>query len=152
MKRLFVAALLALTLGALASAASAQPVPGGSLVEMLGALRAQLDLNTSQQQQWDNAAALSAAARSAFRASLQDRRAAVQAELAKPEPDFASLAAATDAAKQQLSVLHEQARDAWLALYATFTPEQKAIARDAIKARIAQIRARRAARRGSPST
>ena len=155
MKRSFLAALLGLALGALASMASAQPMHDGSLIEMLGSLRSELDLNTAQQQQWDNAAALSSAARSAFRSSMQERRSAVQAELAKAEPDFAALAAASDATTQQLSTLHKQARDAWLALYATFTPEQKAIARDAIKDRIAKfqakVQARRNARRGSPT-
>lgn len=155
MKRSFVAALLGLALGALASMASAQPMHDGSLVEMLGSLRSELNLNTAQQQQWDNAAALSRTARSAFRSSMQERRSAVQAELAKAEPDFASLAAASDATTQQVSMLRKQARDAWLALYATFTPDQKAIARDAIKDRIAKIQAkvqaRRNARHGSPT-
>ena len=152
MKRTLVAAFLGLALCALGSAVSAQPMHDGSLIEMLGSLRSQLNLNTSQQQQWDNAAALSSAARSAFRSSMQERRSAVQAELAKTEPDFASLAAASDAATQQLSALHRQARDAWLALYATFTPEQKTIARDAIKDRIAKIQARMQARRGAPAS
>lgn len=155
MKRSFLAALLGLALGALASMASAQPMHDGSLVEMLGSLRSELNLNTAQQQQWDNAAALSRAARSAFRSSMQERRSAVQAELAKAEPDFASLAAASDATTQQVSMLRKQARDAWLALYATFTPDQKATARDAIKDRIAKIQAkvqaRRNARHGSPT-
>lgn len=149
MKRMFVAAMLGFALTAVAQAPSAQPLLDGSLIEMLGALRAQLNLNTAQQQQWDNAAAVSAAARNVVRASFQERRTALQAELAKPEPDFASLAAATDAVHEQLSSLHKQARDAWLALYATFTPEQKGIVRDAIKTKIQELQARRAARHGS---
>jgi len=152
MKRTFLAALLGLALCALGFTASAGPMHGGDLIGILGQLRSQLNLNTSQQQQWDNAAALSAAARSAFRASAQERSSALQAELAKPEPDFASLAAASDAASQQLSTLRKQARDAWLALYATFTPDQKAIARDAIKDRVAKVQAWRNARRGSPAS
>lgn len=152
MKRTFVAAFVGLALCAFGSAIPAQPMYDGSLIETLGALRAQLNLNTSQQQQWDNAAALSATAHSAFRASLQERSAALQAELAKPDPDLAALAATTDAARQQLFTLHKQARDAWLALYATFTPDQKAIARDAIQARIAKMQARRGARRAPPAS
>ncbi len=153
MKRMFVAALLGFAVGTAGLPASAQPMYDGGPLEMLGALGAQLNLNTSQQQQWDNAVALSANARNAIRASFQQRRAALQTELVKPEPDFASIAAATDAAHDQLATLHRQARDAWLALYATFTPEQKTIARDAIKAKIEQMQARRAAhRRGSAAT
>ena len=149
MKRMLVAAMLGFALTAVAPAPSAQSLLDGSLIEMLGALRAQLNLNTAQQQQWDNAAALSAAARNAVRASFQERRTALQAELAKPEPDFASLAAATDAVHEELSSLHKQARNAWLSVYATFTPEQKGIVRDAIRTKIEQLQARRAALRGS---
>ena len=36
--------------------------------------------------------------------------------------------------RQQNEALHKATRDAWLALYATFTPEQKLVVRDALKA------------------
>ena len=39
------------------------------------------------------------------------------------------------------SILPSQVRDQWLALYATFTPTQKAVVRDAIKARVARMEA-----------
>jgi hypothetical protein len=153
MKRIFVAALLGLVVGGIGIAASAQSMHGGTPLEMLRPLKGQLNLNTSQQQQWDNAVALSQAALNAVHASFQQGHAALQAELAKPEPDFAALAAATDGARDQIASAHRQARDAWLALYATFTPEQKGIARDAIQAKIQQMQARRAAhsRRGTAS-
>jgi Spy/CpxP family protein refolding chaperone len=144
MKRILVAAALGAAAACAAVSASAQPMHDESPLAMLRAARSQLNLNTSQQQQWDNAAALSKNAHSAMHTSLEQRHAAMQAELAKAEPDFAALAAANDQARAQLQPLHQQARDAWLALYATFTPEQKSIARDAIKARIAQMEARRA--------
>ena len=145
MKRIFVAALLGLVVGGIGLAASAQPMHSGTPLEMLRSLKGQLNLNTSQQQQWDNAVALSQAAHNAMHASLQQGHAALQTELAKPEPDFAALAAATDGARDQIASAHRQARDAWLALYATFTPEQKGIARDAIQAKIQQMQARRTA-------
>jgi hypothetical protein len=151
MKGMLRVILLAAALGPLVGSASAQPMHGASPLAMLGAVKSQLNLNTSQQQQWDNAVALSATAHSAVRASVDQRRAALQAELAKAEPDFASVAAAGDTAHDQIASLHRQARDAWLALYATFTPEQKGIARDAIKTRLAQIEARRATRHQAPS-
>jgi Spy/CpxP family protein refolding chaperone len=145
MKRTFVAALLGSILGITALAASAQPMQSGTALEMLRPMKGQLNLNTSQQQQWDNAVALSEAAHSAMHASFQQGRAALQAELAKPEPDFAALAAAADGARDEIASAHRQARDAWLALYATFTPEQKGVARDAIKAKIQEHQTRRAA-------
>src|SRR5205823_11639860 len=151
MKRILLSLAFAVMSGALAISACAQPIHGGIPLQMLGAVGAQLNLNTSQQQQWDNAMALSASARDAARASMDQAHAALQAELAKAEPDFASLAAANDSARQQITALHTQARDAWLSLYATFTPEQKTIARDAIKSGLARMEARRAAFRQSRS-
>lgn len=144
MKRMFVAALLGLVVGANGLAASAQPMQSGTPLEMLRPLKGQLNLNTSQQQQWDNAVALSQAAHSAMHASFQQQHAALQTELAKPEPDFAAVAAAGDSARDQVTSAQRQARDAWLAVYATFTPEQKGVARDAINAKIQEIQARRA--------
>ncbi|HEX8011792.1 MAG TPA: periplasmic heavy metal sensor [Casimicrobiaceae bacterium] len=145
MKRILLAALLAGTLGAVALSLPAQPLHGGSLLERLQTVKAQLNLNTSQQQQWDNAVAQSTAARAAARSNFAQVKAALQAELAKSEPDFAAVAAVGDSVSQQNMALRAQARDAWLALYATFSPEQKAVARDAIKAGIARMEARRRA-------
>jgi len=150
MKRMITSIFLGLALGALGFSAFAHSVHGGSPVEMLWTVKFQLNLNTAQQQQWANAAALSASARKAMHASMQQARAALEAELAKAEPDLASVAAAADSARDQVSSLHRQARDAWLAVYATFTPEQKGIARDAIKSKLAAIEAKRASRQQSP--
>jgi hypothetical protein len=37
--------------------------------------------------------------------------------------------------RAQNAAMHKQVRDGWLALYATFSPDQKAIVRDSIRAR-----------------
>jgi Spy/CpxP family protein refolding chaperone len=153
MKRMFFTALLASTVGAVAFPAPAQPAHGGSpleMLEMLGRLKPQLNLNTSQQQQWDNVVAQSNTTRDAARANFEEVKAALQAELAKSEPDFAAVAAIADNAQQKNAALHKQTRDAWLALYATFGPEQKAVARDAVNSGIARMQAQRAARRRTP--
>ena len=150
MKRIILSALLFSTLGAVALPAPAQPVHGGTPLEMLGRLKPQLNLNTSQQEQWNSAIAQSTAAHDAARASFEQVKAALQTELAKAEPDFVAIAAITDNASQQNATLHKQVRDAWLALYATFSPEQKAIARDAIKSGIERMQARRAAHGRTP--
>ena len=152
MKRMLPAILLGLALGAVGVTAAAQPVHGDSPLEMLWTVKSQLNLNTAQQQQWDNAAALTTTARNAMHAGLQQARAALDAELAKAEPDLASVAVAADSARDQVSSLHRQARDAWLALYASFSPEQKGLARDAIKARLAAIEARRTNRQQGQSS
>ncbi|MFO1412552.1 MAG: periplasmic heavy metal sensor [Burkholderiales bacterium] len=113
--------------------------PGGhggmSIEGALASVKSQLNLNTSQQVMWDNAAAATKAARDAGRAAMQQVQATMNAELAKAEPDLAAVAAAGDAAHANAQTLRKQVRDQWLALYATFTPAQKAVVRDALKAR-----------------
>jgi len=144
MKRMILAALASSALAALGLPALAQPLHEGSPLAMLGRVQAQLNLNTSQQLQWDNVVAQGMSARTAARANFEQVNAALQAELAKSEPDFAAVAAVADGVQQQNAALRRQTRDAWLALYATFNPEQKATARDAIKAGIEHMQARRA--------
>jgi protein CpxP len=108
---------------------------------MLQRIQAKLNLNTSQQGQWDAALAQSKAAHQAIRANFQQLKAATQAELAKPDPDLAAIAALSDQLQQQNIAQHKQVRALWLALYGTFTADQKAIVRDAITARMARMEA-----------
>ncbi len=149
MKQGFFVALLAIALGGIGTYAVAQPLLDGNPLAMLGKLKTDLKLNTSQQLQWDAVVAQTKAAHDAGRANFEQLKAALQAELAKPEPDFAAVAAAADGVRDQHAALHKQTRDAWLALYATFAPEQKAVARDAIKAGIEGMQQRRAMHRGA---
>jgi Spy/CpxP family protein refolding chaperone len=146
MKHMILAALMASALGTFGLPALAQPLHGGSPLAMLVRLQAQLNLNTSQQLRWDDVVAQGKLARAAAHASFEQINAALQVELTKSEPDFAAVAAVADSVQQQNAALRRQTRDAWLALYATFSPEQKAIARDAIKAGIENMQARRAER------
>jgi Spy/CpxP family protein refolding chaperone len=146
---LMAASLLALSAGA----AVAQPGPGGhgrgpghgiSIEHVLTQLKGQLGLDTSQQVMWDNAAALTMAAREAGRGSMQQVKAALAAELAKPEPDFAAAAAVADSVQANQQALRRQVRDEWLKLYATFTPAQKAVVRDAVQQRLQRMETFRA--------
>lgn len=134
----------------------AMPAPGdggaGTPLAMLGKVKSQLNLNTSQQQQWDAVMAQSKAARATARANFAPVKSALQAELAKPEPDFAAVTSLSDSVRQQNETVHKQTRDAWLALYASFTPEQKALARDTIKTGLDRMAARRAARSAATPT
>ena len=146
MKRFIYAALVATGLSAFAFCALAQPGPhGGALfgnpMAVLQQVKAQLNLNTGQQQQWDNAVVQTQMARDSARASFGQLKAAMQAELAKPAPDLAAVAVLADSIQQQNSALRRQARDAWLALYGTFDANQKAVVRDAISARMAKMEA-----------
>jgi hypothetical protein len=137
-------ALLTVGVGALAQ-------PGGgrgpghdrgiAIEQVLASLKGQLSLNTSQQVMWDNAVAQTKAARASGRTNFEGLHTALNAELAKPEPDFAAVAAAADAAQANNQTLRKQVRDEWLKLYATFSPAQKGVVRDAVKARVARMEA-----------
>lgn len=142
MKRL----LLILTtagLAALGFYALAQTPPpphhGGDPIAMIQALHDQLGLDTSQQNQWDAAVAATQTAGQGMRAGMQQLKAATQAELAKTEPDLASLAAQADAIRQQNSATRKAARDSWLTLYSLLNTQQKGIVRDAITAKLARL-------------
>ena len=133
-KSLFRTSLLAALLG-IGIVSYAQPSPAmGSPLWQLAKVKDQLNLNTSQQAQWDNIAALAKAAHESAHANSTQLRTAMQAELAKPEPDLASMAATADTLRQQNQTQHKAVQDAWLALYATFTPEQKAVVASTLKA------------------
>jgi len=137
MKSLLGAGLFTLIF-AFSAACFAQHGPGmDSPLHALAAVKGQLNLNTSQQLQWDNAVAQAKAAHEAARTAHDQLKAAMQAELA-------SVATLADGTRQQTESAHRAARDAWLALYATFTPEQKAVVRDTIKGSIARMQARHA--------
>jgi Spy/CpxP family protein refolding chaperone len=149
MKQSFAARLAALAAVAVIGAsgsALAQPFhghhgggAGGDVAMAIAALKGQLNLNTSQQQMWDNAAAATKAAHQQGRANFQQLHDALAAELAKAEPDLAAVAAVGDNVRAQNMALQKQVRDGWLALYATFSPDQKAIVRDSIRARMARM-------------
>ena len=141
--------------GAAAQAPAMHDHAGGGLFGAFARVKTQLNLNTSQQQQWDTAVAQSKAARDAARTSHEQVKATLQAELAKAEPDLAAVAAASDAAQQQNVEARKQARTAWLTLYNTFTADQKATARDAIKAGLDRMQAmheRMKARHAAPAS
>jgi len=144
--------VVALAVGVLgvASSALAQPHRAagmhafGDPFAAIAAVKTQLALNDAQQAQWDSAVAQSKAAHQTARANLAQLKTATQAELAKPAPDLAALAALADDVQQQNMAARKTARNAWLALYSTFTPEQKSIVRDAIQAKLDRMAAFRA--------
>lgn len=141
MKRKLYALIFAAGFTGLALTAWAQ-APGRGMHDPLAVLQkiqAKLNLNTSQQQQWDAAVAQSKTAHEAIRANFQQLKTATQAELAKSDPDLASLASLSDQLQQQNVAQRKQARAAWLALYGTFSADQKTTVKDAINARMARM-------------
>jgi Spy/CpxP family protein refolding chaperone len=141
------AAILALT----GVAAIAQPAgghgaghgPGGGMEigHLLGAVKDKLNLNTSQQLMWDNAVAQTKAAHVAGRANMQKLHDAATTALANPAPDLAGLASVADGIHADNQALRKGVRDQWLQIYATFSPEQKAVVRDAMAKRLARMEA-----------
>lgn len=155
LRRIALAATAALALSLAASAGSAQPgggaIHGGPgmhgmhgggfelmLPRMLERAKESLNLNTAQQTMWDSVVAQGKAAREAGRANRRTVKDALKAELAKAEPDLAAVAAAADGVEQQNRALRRQVRDQWLALYATFSPEQKSVVRDLLQRKVAR--------------
>ena len=141
MKRKLYALIFAAGFTGIALTAWAQ-APGHGMHDPLAVLQriqAKLNLNTSQQQQWDAAVAQSKTAHEAIRANFQQLKAATQAELAKSDPDLAALVSLSDQLQQQNIAQRQQARAAWLALYGTFSAEQKTTVKDAISARMARM-------------
>ncbi len=139
-----IAAALALGMTGLASAQPSGPPhgaggPDGMLGQMLQSAKVRLNLDTSQQQAWDNAIAQAKSARQQAVANRQRVHDTLQAELAKSEPDLAAVAAASDQVQQQNQALHKAVRDQWLALYGMLSPDQKAIVRDGIAQRLARM-------------
>lgn len=112
---------------------------GFALEQAIEALKGKLSLNTMQQTLWDNAAAQGKAGRESGRAQMQKVKDAMRAELAKPEPNLAAVAAVADDAEAQGRALRHQARDGWLNVYATFTPAQKGIVRDALQQKMDMV-------------
>jgi protein CpxP len=118
--------------------------PGDMIGRLIVSAQAQLNLNTSQQQMFDTAVASSKAAFQQGNTLHQSVKDALTAELAKSEPDLAAVAAAADNARAQGEALRQQVRAQWLALYATFSPDQKTVVKNLIQQHIAMAEAFRA--------
>jgi Spy/CpxP family protein refolding chaperone len=112
---------------------------GDMLAGLIAHAKSQLNLNTSQQGQFDSAVAQSKAAMESGRNNRQRVKDALNAELAKAEPDFAAVAAIADDVRAQNQALHKQIRDQWLSLYNTFSPDQKAVVKQMVEKRMARM-------------
>jgi Spy/CpxP family protein refolding chaperone len=116
---------------------SGGPMMSGGLVEhVIAQMKERLSLDSSQLQMFDAARAKTLAARDQAMAQRAGVRAKIDAELAKPEPDLASVAALFDGVEEQSRATRHQARDQWLKLYANLRPDQKALVRDALRERL----------------
>ena len=112
---------------------------GAQFERVIGEVKDKLALDTSQQVLWSNAAASSKAARDSARAERERVHAAVRAEITKPEPDLAAVAALMDQAQANGQAVRHQVQDQWLKLYATFSPAQKLVVRDELVKRLDRL-------------
>ena len=114
--------------------------PGGMEIgQILGAVKGQLNLYTSQQLAWDNAVTETKRAHTIGRTNMQKVRDAMTSELANAEPNLAAVAAVADSVHADNQALRQGVRKQWLQVYAILLPEQKAIVRDALKSRMARM-------------
>ena len=129
---------LAFCAGLSALPAAAQPGRGGDhFIQAIAAFKAQLNLNTAQQAQWDAVVASSKTARAAARQSRLTVKQVAAEEMAKPTPDLSRIAAAADQVHDANAATHRLIRAQWLQLYATFTPDQVAVVKAGIASRMA---------------
>jgi hypothetical protein len=111
--------------------------------KMLDAAKQRLNLTSAQQAAWDKAVASGKTARETQKTNRQRVRDAMRAELAKLDPDFAAVAKVTDDVEKANRELRTRVRDEWLALYGTFSPAQKAVAREMINRHVERAEAMR---------
>ncbi|HVC10645.1 MAG TPA: periplasmic heavy metal sensor [Burkholderiales bacterium] len=105
----------------------------------LDKLMNELKLNAEQQQAWHAIEARRDAMRRELYHGRAELRRALTAELAKPEPDLARLAALRDRARDHAMQGRKEIEDLQLKLYASLSPQQKTTVRDFLKARLARM-------------
>jgi periplasmic protein CpxP/Spy len=112
------------------------------LVGALFSLHGQLGLNTQQQAQWDAAVAQMKSAHAQGATLRESVKSTFDAEVAKDQPDLASVAATADSAHAQGEALRKSVRDAWLNVYASLDASQKAMVAGVLRDRAAQMEER----------
>jgi Spy/CpxP family protein refolding chaperone len=132
LRNFLVATLLAAAMPLLAPAVQAQGMPMMPMGHGAERLAEKLNLTPDQRAQWDAMVQKSKAQFEAMRKAHHEMHEAMKAEMAKPEPDLAALAAKGDATRARGMAAHKELRDGWLKLYATMSPEQKGVVKQAI--------------------
>jgi Spy/CpxP family protein refolding chaperone len=112
---------------------------GDHFLANLGAAKAQLNLDASQQALWDSAAAAGKAARETSRARRATIRQVVAEEAAKTTPDLVRIATTTDTVQDSNTTDRRAARDQWLKLYSTFRSDQVAVVKQMLANRMTRM-------------
>ena len=106
--------------------------------DMEDMIRDALRLTPEQQKAWQAIRAEQEAQRKARRHAWSEVRQVLEAELAKPEPDLARVANVRDAMMERNLKAQKEIEAMRLKLYASLSPEQKAVVRDFLKLRLAR--------------
>lgn len=101
--------------------------PETMILKRLEKAHGELKLNTAQDAMWQKVKKATQTSMREGRSARESIRAAAKAEMTKPEPDLRMLARQADEAVEAGQKRRREVRDQWLALYDTFTPEQKQV-------------------------
>ncbi len=104
----------------------------------LGKLHDQLKLTPEQEKLWRQDEEKTREMAKEMRASREKVHDAMKKELAKSEPDLAAVAKISDEAESRRLKARHEVRDLWLKLYADLSPQQKAVAADFLRDRLAR--------------
>lgn len=151
-RRALVAGVLALGLAAAGLPAYAhvpsRPAPFTRWHARMEKLKKALHLTPEQEQAWR---AIALKRRALWRQAREGRvevKRALERQLAKPEPDLARVAAVRDRVGERFLAERKQMEHMRLALYAQFSPRQKGVMREFLKARLARFEHWRARHHG----
>lgn len=112
---------------------------GEQFLAHLAEVKSQLNLDAPQQSMWDSAVAAGKAARETGRARHDSIRQVVAEEAANTPPNLARIAATTDKVRDSATTDRRAVRDQWLALYATFRPDQVAVVKTMLGNRLSRM-------------
>ncbi|MGH8772341.1 MAG: Spy/CpxP family protein refolding chaperone [Pyrinomonadaceae bacterium] len=107
--------------------------------EQWAKLKADLNLNPAQDFAWQQIAEKRAALHQERRADRVALKETMKQELAKSEPDFARIVRQRQQVQEQSLKSRSELDDMQIKLYESFNTEQKAVMRDAMKARLQRM-------------
>jgi hypothetical protein len=120
--------------------AAAEEAPAQGYVRRLDAVHDKLHLSQEQQALWDAARKKSIEVQVGVRASKIALTDLAETELERALPDLAMIARKLEEVEQHNLASERETRALWLKVYESLTPEQTAVARDAIKGALKRYR------------
>lgn len=141
-RKIIFTTLMAALLGTGAAVHAAMPDGAGRGDRELLPLREihdKLHLSAAQEKTWQQLADKTQALRISGREQRKEIKSQLDQELNRAQPDLARISALSDKTMDEQTAKRRALRDDWLKLYTQFSPEQKAVVKDAIKAKFARF-------------